>query len=705
MNARSAMQRDVGLIWVDDAGRLLRVNATVGTWCAAAASLEDLLPQLDRPSWRRWREQGCPGVQALTLRSSDDDGGRRVQVQADAAPGGGWLISVLDQAPVGERLAVDALQRVVLGALATGEPLCGVLDQLCRLVEQLAPEVLCSVLEVDREGRLHPLAGPSLHPDYSAALDGLAIGPVGGSCGTAAWRREPVDVRSIATDPLWAPYKHLALAHGLAACWSTPVLIDAEQRVGATFALYYREEAPISPYHRDLVQACTQLVRVALMHDENGRRIGRLAYYDSITGLPNRSLFTERSERLLRDAAAAGRSAALLLMDLDRFKAVNEVQGHAAGNEVLRRMAQRLAAALPGQQTLARLGDDEFVVLLSDTDAASAAAIAQTLCEVAAQPLELERGQQLRLGISVGFSRFPEDGVALDGLLKHADIALNTAKLSGRNCARGFSAEQARELQEKAWMEGALREAMAAHDFALHFQPKLDLADGRLLGAEVLLRWTHAERGPVAPDRFIALAEEIGLVSQLDAWVLDAALRQLAQWRAQGLNLPSLSVNLSPPRLLHGDLHEQVQQLLAETGLPPAALTLEITERVMLDERQDRRAVQQLESVRRLGVGVSIDDFGTGYSCLGYLHRLPISELKIDRSFVRNLVEGVGDRALVAAVVAMARGCGLQLVAEGVETAAQADVLRELGCSAIQGYWVARPMPAAAFADWLQTRR
>jgi EAL domain-containing protein (putative c-di-GMP-specific phosphodiesterase class I) len=190
-------------------------------------------------------------------------------------------------------------------------------------------------------------------------------------------------------------------------------------------------------------------------------------------------------------------------------------------------------------------------------------------------------------------------------------------------------------------MEGALREAMAAHDFALHFQPKLDLADGRLLGAEVLLRWTHAERGPVAPDRFIALAEEIGLVSQLDAWVLDAALRQLAQWRAQGLNLPSLSVNLSPPRLLHGDLHEQVQQLLAETGLPPAALTLEITERVMLDERQDRRAVQQLESVRRLGVGVSIDDFGTGYSCLGYLHRLPISELKIDRSFVRNLVEGV----------------------------------------------------------------
>jgi predicted signal transduction protein with EAL and GGDEF domain len=598
-------------------------------------------------------------------------------------------------------------KRVVLGALATGEPLCGVLDQLCRLVEQLAPEVLCSVLEVTVRVACTRSPDPACIPTIRPRSTGLAIGPVGGSCvhprpgGASRWT-----VRSIATDPLWAPYKHLALAHGLAACWSTPVLIDAEQRVGATFALYYREEAPISPYHRDLVQACTQLVRVALMHDENGRRIARLAYYDSITGLPNRSLFTERSERLLRDAAAAG------ALGCAAADGPGPLQGGQRGAGPRRRQRGCCGAwpsawrrALPGQQTLARLGDDEFVVLLSDTDAASAAAISQTLCEVAAQPLELERGQQLRLGISVGFSRFPEDGVALDGLLKHADIALNTAKLSGRNCARGFSAEQARELQEKAWMEGALREAMAAHDFALHFQPKLDLADGRLLGAEVLLRWTHAERGPVAPDRFIALAEEIGLVSQLDAWVLDAALRQLAQWRAQGLNLPSLSVNLSPPRLLHGDLHEQVQQLLAETGLPPAALTLEITERVMLDERQDRRAVQQLESVRRLGVGVSIDDFGTGYSCLGYLHRLPISELKIDRSFVRNLVEGAGDRALVAAVVAMARGCGLQLVAEGVETAAQADVLRELGCSAIQGYWVARPMPAAAFADWLQTRR
>ena len=214
MSARDAMQRDVGLIWVDDSGRLLSVNTTLLALCGPRASLADLLPQLDPAAWRSWRDAGLGGVRSLTIRL-------RVQVQADAAPGGGWLLSVLDRAPAGERIAVDALQRAVVGALATGEPLGGVLDQLCRVVEQLAPELICSVLEVDREGRLHPLAGPSLHPDYSAALDGLAIGPVGGSCGTAAWRREPVDVRSIATDPLWAPYKHLALAHGLAACWST----------------------------------------------------------------------------------------------------------------------------------------------------------------------------------------------------------------------------------------------------------------------------------------------------------------------------------------------------------------------------------------------------------------------------------------------------------------------------------------------------
>ncbi|MBH9576983.1 putative bifunctional diguanylate cyclase/phosphodiesterase [Inhella proteolytica] len=705
MSARETLHREVGLAWVGADGQLLSFNATLRGWLGEARPerLEQLLPVLTPARWARWKAEGFADVLSLELGAP---GGEPlvVQVQADPAPDGLCMLSLLGSLPAAERLAIDALQRAVLGAVASGEPLRAVMDLLCREVEALAPELMCSVLAVDAQGHVHPLAGPSLPVAYTQALEGLPIGPVAGSCGTAAWRREPVDVRSIATDPLWAPYRDLALSFGLAACWSTPVLTDVERRVGATFALYYREEAPVADSHRHLVQACSQMVRVALLHDERERRIQQLAYGDDITGLPNRARFTQRAEALLQVQAAAGTGGALLLMDLDRFKAVNELQGHAVGNEVLRRIGARLAQALPGLDTLARLGDDEFVVLLPGADRAAAEREALRLCALAAEPLVLERGQQLRLGLSVGFSLFPQDGHTLDALLKHADIALNAAKLSGRNTARGFSAEQAQALQEKAWMEGELREALARGGFVLHFQPQCSLQDGRVLGAEVLLRWPHPQRGLIPPDRFIPVAEECGLIVALDAWVLDAALRQLARWHAQGLALPSLAVNLSPPRLLHGDLQDQVLRLLAQTGLPPSALTLEVTERLMLDERQDRRAVEPLSQLRALGVGVSIDDFGTGYSCLGYLRRLPISELKIDRSFVHELAERPEDRALVAAMVTMARGCRLQLVAEGVETEAQAQVLRELGCDAYQGYGLARPMPAAELEAWLRGR-
>ncbi|MBN8506671.1 MAG: EAL domain-containing protein [Burkholderiales bacterium] len=705
MSARDSLHREVAVAWATPDGRLLSCNPTLLGWLddMCPQRLEQMLPGLTPARWSAWRTSGFAEVLSLELPSQGSEP-IAVQVQADLEPGGLLMLSLLASLPATERLAIDALQRAVLAAVAGGDELAAVMDLLCREVESLAPEVLCSVLRVDEGGRVHPLAGPSLPPAYSQALDGLPIGPVAGSCGTAAWRREPVDVRSIATDPLWAPYKDLALGFGLAACWSTPVLTDPERRIGATFALYYREEGPVADYHRHLVQACAQLVRVALLHDERAQRIEQLAYVDAITGLPNRARFTQRAEALLRAQLDTQAGGALLLMDLDRFKAVNELQGHAVGNEVLRRTGARLAQALQGQATLSRLGDDEFVVMLAGVDRDGAEREALRLCALVAEPLVLERGQQLRLGLSVGFSVFPHDGQTLESLLKHADIALNAAKLSGRNTARGFSAAQAQALEEKAWMERELREALAAGAFALQFQPKLSLADGRVLGAEVLLRWPHAQRGLIPPDRFIPVAEECGMVVALDAWVLEAAMLQLARWRAEGLPLASLAVNLSPPRLLHGDLVEQVQRLLALTGLEAGSLTLEVTERLMLDERQDRRAVEQLSSLRALGVGVSIDDFGTGYSCLGYLRRLPISELKIDRSFIRELAERTEDRALVGALVTMAKGCQLDLVAEGVETEAQAQVLRELGCDAAQGFGLARPMTAAALVDWLRAR-
>ncbi len=702
MSGRDASHRDVGVLWLDAQGRLLHGNATVQAWAGEVTSLSELLPLLDAARWEAWRAQGFAEVLQLGLRQR---GGAQmlVHAQLDPAPDGGWLLSLWSSLKTGERAAIDALQRSVLKAVATARPLPEVMDLLCREVEALAPEVICSVLAVDRDGHVHPLAGPSLPAPYTAALEGAPIGPRAGSCGTAAWRREPVEVRSIASDPLWADYKFLALPHGLAACWSTPVLLD-DGRVAATFALYYRQEAAVADYHRHLVNACTQLVRVALLHQEHEAHIERLAYYDAITGLPNRALFAERATALLRCLADEHAGAVLLLMDLDRFKAINELQGHAVGNEVLRRVAQRLALCLPGLDTLARLGDDEFVVLLPHADRGDAVLAAERICNALGEPLQLGRGQQLKLGVSVGWAAYPEDGEQADTLLKHADIALNHAKAAGRHCARGFNAAMAQALEEKAWMEAELQQALAERSLILHYQPKLSLTRGELLGAEVLLRWHCPGRGLIPPDRFIPLAEEIGLVSSLDAWVLEAACEQLAAWRAQGLAVPALAVNVSPPRFLHADVVAHLQGLLQRHQLPPQAITLEVTERLMLDETQDRRAVAQLAQLRELGVGVSIDDFGTGYSSLSYLRRLPISELKIDRSFTRNLAGSADDQALTGALVAMAQALKLRLVAEGVETAEQAALLCQLGCDAAQGYWLSRPLDAAAFADWVRAR-
>jgi diguanylate cyclase (GGDEF)-like protein len=702
MTARDTTQREIGMAWLDEQGLPLRVSEVLARWVGQPESLQAMLPELDAAGWQRWREGGFAETRTLNLRRRQGQL-MKVRVQIDLLPEGGSLVLMWRHLDSLEQATIDALQRRVLRAVATPLPLPEVMDLLCREVEAAAPELICSVLRVDAQGKLHPLAGPSLPPTYSAALEGVAIGPKVGSCGTAAWRREPVEVLSIAADPLWADYKQLALPHGLAACWSTPILLDSD-RVAATFALYYRHEAAIAPYHRQLVQACTQLCRVALLHQEHEAHIERLAYYDAITGLPNRALFALRADALLEQQLRLGGSAALLLMDLDRFKAVNELQGHGIGNEVLRRVAERLGHCLPGLNTLARLGDDEFVVLLPGADRAQAERVADGICAAMDEALPAVRGQRLKLGLSIGFSCSPDDGMQLELLLKHADLALNHAKAAGRQCARGFTTAMARGLEEKAWMETALREALAGRSLQLHFQPKLALDDGRLLGAEVLLRWFCEGRGWIAPDRFIPLAEEIGLVNAIDAWVLDAACAQLARWRAEGLLLPGLAVNVSPPRFLHDDVVADVRRLLVRDGLPASCLTLEVTERLMLDGTQDRNAVAQLQQLRAMGVGVSIDDFGTGYSSLSYLRRLPISELKIDRSFVNGLVGSADDQALTRAMVSIAKALRLQIVAEGVETEAQSLLLRELGCDAAQGYWLSRPLDASAFAAWARGR-
>jgi diguanylate cyclase (GGDEF)-like protein len=693
----------VGAFLADATGRLLGINASLRERIGGRAptSVSELVADLDTARWQRLLAGMETSPTALLAPAAlNSSGGKLDAIELrlckhpalDAVVG--LTFPLLDRQ---QEAAVNLLQRDVLESVALGRPLRAVLDLLCRQVEALSPEVVCSVLRIDAEGKLRPLASPSLPISYSSAIDGVAIGPVAGSCGTAAYRGEEVEVRDIANDPLWAPFKQLVLPLGLVACWSTPVT-GRDGKVIATFAFYYREPRGPSRFHRRMVDACIQLCRVAIQHDDNQAEIERLAFYDPLTGLPNRALLVDRARMALHQAARDGRKLSLAVLDVDRFKNINDSLGHSAGDELLREVAHRLRRTLRDSDTISRFGGDEFVILFPDSDANESAVAAEKALRAVAQRVEIG-GQTLMPSVSMGISQFPDDARDFDTLMRNADIAMYEAKRDGRGCVRFFLASMNENARLRIQLESALRLAMSRDALELHYQPKVLLGRPGLAGVEALVRWTHPELGRVPPDQFIPLAEDCGLINALDAWVLEKACAQLAEWQAKGLPVPAVAVNLSAQRFRQDDVPAHVRLVLQRYRLPPTALTLEITERLMLIDEPHVRA--DLDSLNRLGVHLSVDDFGTGYSSLSYLKRLPVDELKLDRSFVRDIETDAGDRALASAVMGIGRSLGQTVVAEGVETLEQHQFLLQAGCPVAQGYYYARPMPAAELEVWL----
>lgn len=615
-------------------------------------------------------------------------------------PDGQWRYTVTILTDITRAKMHEALQHQVLEAMARERPLAEVLDMVCREVERIAPDVQASILEVDEQGLLHPLAGPSLPPEYSAQLDGLPIGPSVGSCGTAAWRRAPVQVDDIASDPLWADYRALALPLGLRACWSTP-FCNSEGRVIGTFAFYYRsrvQDSEAQRFHQQLVEACTHLCTLALEREHARQRIRKLAFYDGLTGLPNRSLLQARADQAIASATRNAEPLAVLFLDLDRFKQINDSLGHPAGDELLRQVASRLQRELRSSDIAGRLSGDEFVVVLPQCDADQAADTVERLQALLAQPMEIA-DTRLAISASVGIAMFPADGREMETLLHRADMAMYQAKSGARGSFRFFSAEMNRLAQERLALETALREALRQGQLQLHYQPQIELASGRLHGVEALARWTHPELGPISPARFIPLAEECGLIAELGRWALREACRQLAEWRAQGLAVPAIAVNLSPTSFHNLELPSLIADALERHALKPQDLTLEITESVLVDTNPS--TLKTLAEVHAQGVRLSMDDFGTGYSSLSYLRRLPVSELKLDRSFVADLEQDEAARALSRAILGIGQSLQLTVVAEGVESEQQNQLLREQGYPVAQGYLFARPLPPQEMARWL----
>ncbi|MGB5147577.1 MAG: EAL domain-containing protein, partial [Porticoccaceae bacterium] len=423
--------------------------------------------------------------------------------------------------------------------------------------------------------------------------------------------------------------------------------------------------------------------------------IEQLAYFDPLTGLPNRRLLFDRVRQAVAAAKRSGTSGALLFIDLDHFKRINDSLGHRAGDQILLKVATRLRELTREEDTIARLGGDEFVVVLHEAADHEVRRAAYRLLERLSGSYEIAN-HQYHLSVSIGVVLFPTDGDDTTELLHRADAALYQAKKDGRSTVSFYQSELQAAADERLAIEQGLRAALADQQFELYYQPKV-LDGSRVVGTEALLRWHHPERGLMLPGDFIGIAEETGLIVEIGAWVLDTACRQLALWNSERPSVQHLmmAVNVSPVQFRNPDFVACVQRALVEHRVEPALLTLEITEGVLIDKVDE--TVARLAELKALGVCLSIDDFGTGYSSLNYLRRLPLAEIKIDRSFVANLIEDPNNAAIVKAIVAIATAFSLHLVAEGVETAAEAEFLHALGCHCHQGYLYARPLPAEEF--------
>ena len=425
-----------------------------------------------------------------------------------------------------------------------------------------------------------------------------------------------------------------------------------------------------------------------------------LAHHDPLTGLPNRLLLHTRLDYAVERARRSRTIGAVLFLDLDRFKVINDSLGHPAGDELLQQVAHRLRLRLREADTLARVGGDEFVAIVEDLPSVGDAAhMARELIDQVKAPFRLGGGETVYVGCSVGISVFPDDGGDADVLIQHADTALYRAKDDGRDHFSFYTSAQTAVINHRRALEGALRDAVDNGEFELHYQPLVSLADGRAVGSEALIRWRKPGEGLVPPAEFIPLAEETGLIVPMGDWVLREACGQMKRWIDAGFDLDTIAVNLSPRQFRHADLNRRIEAILAETGLPARHLELEITEGAIMENGDD--AAARLGALRRLGVRLAIDDFGTGYSSLAYLKRFPLDKLKIDQSFVRDIPGDAADREIASTIVAMARNLKLRVLAEGIETRSQFDFLVGLRCDVGQGYLFSRPLPGGAFALWL----
>jgi diguanylate cyclase (GGDEF)-like protein/PAS domain S-box-containing protein len=653
------------------------------------------LAAMDDVLWRN------PGTQIYETDITLASGARRDTVYYKATftgPDGkvagliGNIIDVTEQKRAEQRLRMEhAVTRVLAEADTTQAGLQGVMRAICHAEGWDCARVY---LIDERAGVLRFAEAWGIdHPGVNSFIEktrDMVFAPGQGLAGRAWQTGEPVWSGDISTDP--RAFRRYASDYGMRGSFVLP-LVSAGKTLGV---VAFASRVVREPDARLLEAAGVIGSQVGqfLIRKQAEEAVRFVATHDALTKLPNRVMFAQRLEHALSQAARHGRRLAVLFIDLDRFKVINDTMGHDIGDAVLREAARRLIECLRASDTVARLGGDEFVVLLEElSDPMYVTSVASKLTQAIAQPVSLG-GREYHVTASIGASTYPDDAADAQSLLKNADIAMYRAKEQGRNTFQFYSAELNLHTVERLTLESGLRRALERNELVLRYQPQVELRSGRIMGVEALIRWQHPEHGLLSPDRFIGIAEETGLIVPIGNWVLHAARAAHREWREQGAPPTRISVNLSARQFLDEDLLRDLRIMVGEDGFALGCLELEITESMVM--RDPDRVVALLRELRQLSVRVAIDDFGTGQSSLAYLKRFPVDALKVDQSFVAGIPGDLGDAAITQAVIAMAHNLGMKVIAEGVETRAQRDFLAAQGCDEYQGYFFAEPLPAEA---------
>ena len=508
--------------------------------------------------------------------------------------------------------------------------------------------------------------------------------------------RKPIVINDVAGDPR-VVFKDAALRRGFRSCVVLPLIVDHEP--AGVLTLYSSETGAFERDEMRLLDDLAGDIGLAMAYIDKEEKLNFLAYYDALTGLCNRAVLVQRLKQEITYAHRRNRRTAVLFIDLDNFKSVNDSLGHSAGDTVLTTVAARLQAAVREEDTVARLGGDEFVMVLADQEPGDNLSSAlERILDAVSQPVMVE-SREVDVSCSIGVSLYPEDGSEPETLIKNADVAMYRAKELGRNTFQFFEKQMNVRINERLDLQRSLRRALERDEFYLHYQPQVSLHTGAVVAAEALARWTDGQFGEVPPDRFIPLAEDTGLIVPLGEWLLRRACLQMKQWQDAGVALQRVAVNLSARQLRAPQFPELVEAILRETGLAPSGLELELSESALMAQADS--AIPTFHALKAMGVVLTIDDFGTGYSSLSYLKRFPVARLKVDRSFVRDIVTDAYDAAITYGIIALAHSVGLGVVAEGVETAEQLRVLRESGCDGAQGYYFGAAGPATVISAYL----